>query len=929
MNSQHKRSRQKLLNIFRALSASFVFSGLALSQTAEVEQAKRDYDRQQQVTNTAKFSYDNSVRETNILRSSARLASQETVRARSRFNQNEDVLRTYESKVRKYDELIQTEEAKVNEYTGRKHRLLAKREDLLTTRADKDRRAHQAHDEVTVLTRKIDRAIKNGDDAKAERLIAQKRAKVKIRDRLVAEIGVIDQNIRRNKKDIDHANAIINRANLNINDYLKQRARTQGSLNQARNQRENLRRNLQNAQYKEELETRKLEAQVRRQEELAHQYELERTRSQEMYQRYQDLLEEYEREKRQAIHVGTNTGRRDGSEEGRQAGRAAGKGRGALVARVQGERKAKQDAKSRDYAQGYRDGYKNGEDSSELSGAYHSGFQEGKSIGNSKAKAESFPKGYNDSLAKLAGSTPPNRVTVDISSSLPQLSGMSDLDLLSTTKTIGFVDPPRVTAPNQPTLTPPTSGSTQVTVPAVSYDSNNYNPPCNNFDFNLRSHCRSAYDEGYASGYKNTYTSQYRSGYAESFDLEAARIYQQTLLSYRDTTALSRGQQSGARDLGLMQGFHKIFNNSANRQYQLGSSAFEEQKTSGYLTQFVGASLEDGNRDGIFTNGENVNLNVVLDNLGLAPNPVDQLKLRVKDSKNVTKFSHTIRKLPPLEGATRTTLRGILQGFINGKYAGSDLTLEASLESRQPDGSFIEISSAHLGEKVGFPIEMISARSDRPLTQDHEVDIEFVFRNTTGTSTEPTSIKLGSVDDSLVFSNNPVVKIPALSAGATYTETLQAKAGVSPRGLSPYVIIRNKVETSARRSVQLFVSSLAVKREAAIRLFSRNGQRLTQGVRVKAGKEFKILADLEYLSSASSIGPIELKVTQKSRGISFGNNSSVNINYGRISRQSLLSKSVFKFKASSELVGQSGEVTFELTNNGKIEHSAVLKIDVK
>lgn len=636
------------------------------------------------------------------------------------------------------------------------------------------------------------------------------------------------------------------------------------------------------------------------------------------------VIANYEREQKKVMTAAAEAAATDGENEAKERAAQPGTAEGNVQGTNAGNQVGTKEAKLRDEAKGYNEARLT--PSLNLA-SYSVGRDEGSDQAIKNAIQEDLPRGYNDSLQTFINGEPAKAVTVDISTTLPPGSSAEVPELSMALMTVGSFPDPNFGMAVTPPYSIPTAPGAQAKIPPR--DNRYFRPPCTGLvlaEFELP--CRNHYDQEYQESYQLNFQSVYLAHFKKAFGEVAKGAYEGALAQkFPESTAL--GVKKGAFDQGVMDGFRDRLPTAREAQYAAGVNRLKDYVATGYMLRAKALLLVEKNGDGLFTPGEKVSLDLVIDNFGGQTNPQGKLRLRVKSSNGLTLDAQT-RELPSLEADTRTTLVGALSGTLNAGYAGGKVEVQTVLELKDASGNFRPLSEIGDSELARFPLELEAITPDKTPRVNEVVGASLRFKNNSRSSSSELPLKMST--SPVVMEFLQIAKLPAIPAGETLTLKGQIKPSEWVGGNTDMTVVSDLSEVLGIGATrQLFPLRIAIDRSASMSLYTTGGQEVPSGAfNVAAGSRVAFEVRLKLHKNQTLPGPfVVAKGKPSDPKIVTTSGSSVSMNYGSVGPNMQLPPMRFMYDIPASLKGQRVHVLAHLSEGNRYIHSMQIFLNVQ
>jgi len=607
----------------------------------------------------------------------------------------------------------------------------------------------------------------------------------------------------------------------------------------------------------------------------------------------------------------------------------AGTTHGKKDAQAIGDDRGSRDGQAREFARGYRDGRQNASTAPSLENSYRSGKAEGDRQADTKALAESFPKGYNDLLDHRLSQAPDQSTIVDITDQISDEPGENGQDIDPRKKAIGNVPPPNFGMPQDPVYSVPVAGQPSFTAPAADFRYRSY--PCSGLPLpEFEPRCRERYDATYASSFGSEYRGIYTQTYQTVFNADVVAHYDAALGRTYDVS-LQTGRQSGAKEQGVLDGFASSLATAMSRQYAAGQQSARDLLASGHLIIVRQVSLTEESGDGLFSSGDRAKLQLVLDNYGSKASPRTKVRVRITGRTNADTLTFEIRDLPALAGNTRTTLQGVVAAKISPAVAGAKVGLDGVVEFRRADGTYAELEKIAPAATIKFPLEIQALALSKKPRVDEEVSAKLKVVNNTGAELPETKVTLSSAPNIVAFPNTPAI-VPALAPGASTEVDVKVKPGIWVGDGVPVNVLGTVADIGGLTEVvQQFPQMINIDRNASLLLQDRLGNPAPSGIiDAVAGSIVQFKVKFNFLSPVRQPGPFVVRYTQSSDpAMRPANNSTISVNYGSWSPGTTTTPINFAFNVPPSLSGKEGWILIQLDDGGRAIHVLQVRVRVR
>ncbi len=656
-------------------------------------------------------------------------------------------------------------------------------------------------------------------------------------------------------------------------------------------------------------------------------FDYEERLAQDAYGYYQSVLANYNAALSEVYSQADNAATRDGGREAQERAVVLAQADGDRAGRSAGLAKGTEDIRVRDFRRGYLDGRSAGSSDPFLAGAYAEGGKNGVAVARDKARAEEFPKGFNEALAAHFAASPLGQATVDISESVPSDPGGNGVLLKLKALVIGQVGNPAVKVPNDAVVTPPVVGTIPASVPASLklY----FSPPCTGLVlFEFEAMCRSRYEQSYAAQYSANFQRVYRNGFAAAYTIGANAVYQAELTKV-DAVSQAAGRSAGAKDQGLLDGFDRSLAALKSEEFGLGRQAFKQELTKGAAVKLVSAELVESSGDGLFTPGEVAKLKLTVDNYGGEATALGRVRVRLLALSGLGKGSADVRDVPALAGQTRTIVSGVMSLPIQTEAPGDPLEVQAVLETDEGAG-FKELARFKATAATGFPIELTKVELMGKPKVGQKIAAKLTFRNRQTVATNVMNSEL-STSPAFVAFPEPKIELPVIEAGGETVVETQIEPGPWV-GDNTFVNFISKLDLGEGRILrQAFRQMIEIDRAVSLLLFDGNGNAVPSStIRVRAGTAVVIQPQLKFRAKSSLPGPFVVREAKISNPlITRGNGSTTSVNYGSLSPGTQLTKIRMIYNVPASLAGKQEYIMVQAEEGGRVQHAMMVYLDIQ
>jgi septal ring factor EnvC (AmiA/AmiB activator) len=601
---------------------------------------------------------------------------------------------------------------------------------------------------------------------------------------------------------------------------------------------------------------------------------------------------------------------------------------GQRDAKAAGEEKGSAEGSSRDFARGYKTGRESASTSQRLAQSYSEGLKLGQDSADQKAQKEDFPLGYNQAWDQLLANAPENDAVVDITSQISPNPGDNGADLDPRKRAIGNVPSPAFQFPQEPAYGLPMAGNPTFSTPGADFRYRAY--PCSGLQLpEFEPKCRERYDATYTRKFVDQYSAVFRNSYTIAFNGSVKSHYDAALGRSYDGSK-SRGEEQGAKDQGILDGFGSSLPQARARQFQLGQAAVTNSLSTGHLLIVRDVKLVEESGDGLFASGDRAKLRVVIDNYGLKSSPLGKARVRITGNTNGESLTFELRDLPSLAANTRTTLEGVVAAKISQAKALSKIVLEGVIELRGADGAYSELERIAPEAEIRFPLEIQAITLSKNPRVDEEVPAKIKLTNNTKDVIATKELFLSSDPATVSFIKSPLTT-PEINPGESVDLDVNVKPGVWVSDDIPVNVLgTTQGINGVSSSTQIFPQTIKLERNAVLSLKDRNGQPVPSGaLDAVAGQVLSFKVQFNFLANSRQPGPFSVRYTQSSDpGIRPANNSTTGVNYGSWSPGTRAEPITFSFNIPESLRGKSGYVMIQLNDGSRATHALQVAIRV-
>ena len=651
--------------------------------------------------------------------------------------------------------------------------------------------------------------------------------------------------------------------------------------------------------------------------------------AQSAYNYLQQVLANYNAARDSVLAAADAAATQHGDHEANDRAPATAQTDGVASASRVGDQQGTSEGQARDQARGYQDGRQNAA-SSALSTPYQSGISAGQADAVAKAQAEDAPRGYNDALGQLLAAAPAQAATVDITTQTSSDPGGNGRDLSPTNQPIGNVQAPAFQAPTAPAYSIPSAPNPTVSVPTVDYRYRN--APCTGLirpEFEPL--CRARYDATYGSRFATTYTTVYRASFRSTFSANVQASYD-AALARTYSTDFQAGQQRGAKEQGILDGFAARLSAARTEQYAAGQHAVQTYLATGHMIVVRDVKLIEPSGDGLYTPGETATLQIVIDNYGGQATPLGKVRVRLTNKINAETVSFDLRDLPALAPGTRTTLEGVVAVKIATAAPADKVELVGEIEVKDPGAAtYQELEPLDVQGILHFPLEAQTLTLARKPQVDEEVPAKITFKNLTGATIPATQVAFAASPNVAQVTTSPVA-VPELAAGASIDVDAKVKPGV---WVSDNTWV-NFVATAANvggltQTQQKFPQIITVDRHASLLLFDRTGHAVPNSTfDVTAGTTLSFQVKFNFTSTTAQPGPFVIRYANASDpAISPASGSTISTNLGGWSPGTSMGNLTFSFSVPASMRGQQGWVMIQLNEGTRYIHALQVYMNIR
>jgi hypothetical protein len=892
-------------NMKLIIATMIVYGHICVAQTQEIENAKRRYHEQEFITQRALQRYQQDKQQQDRQEQHLRGIQNHIQILETRLSSVDRDIANLQSRIRQYEMDIPRLEREMNTVNNEKSQLLSVRSRLDYDQTDLHRRNDDLTRRIQSLNQQLDQARQNNETTAEQRLLAERQPLLDERDRVQSQLQSTIQQLRQNRSQLEQANARLTRVQQEHQQAGREISNLRAqivSIESSRGQWQSELQSLRNSENEASIRLRELSNIAMS---SAAMYQTEYQLAQTIYQEYRRLLEEYEQRKAEIEQLALSQAEADSRREADQKARIEAATQAETQAKNAAQRKAQTDISLRDFVKGYEQGFQDQGQSPDLTDSYTRSYASGEAVATQKAESEIFPQHFNQSINGLKSAEPSSERVLKDAELDESFDGGSTLDLATLIKEVASVNAPRIEKPNTPDLKAPTTQSAPAS--SMRHERLFYQPQCSHLQNELAQLCLDAYDRGYTRGFTRSYTELFRSHYIQLFNQISEQSYLQLLASGDDQSELSRGRLEGAKNAGRVNGYEKSIQEKSRIAADRAQNEFLSDRNSSFMIRLHSLQLIDSNGDGLMSSGESVRFQMVLDNLGGTSPEQGLLIFTLKNSQSLEEISHTQRTLPELKGDTRTTLDGLFTAKVaQGSHNLSDLKVDVELV--REDTKEV-IASLRFAQPIRFPVDLYNIFGR--LQVQNYTEVLLSFRNNLDSPSEEQSL---SITDTLgILEVAEEVTLPALAPNETTTLALSMRLKQKPvtgTTLTMVVGYENGI-------TQHLDADAILARDAKIRLYTQPGSELTQDtIKVRANQEFNILGSMEYLSTSPQIGPISLRISNRTAGVRLPNNSTVGVNWGTVSKNRTVNPTRFRFIASPQTERQS--ISFQLLKGTEV-----------
>ena len=497
-------------------------------------------------------------------------------------------------------------------------------------------------------------------------------------------------------------------------------------------------------------------------------------------------------------------------------------------------------------------------------------------------------------------------------------------------KSVGSVSAPSGQFPQEPKEQYPSPTDISITVPDPTYSESK--PSCDTqrrpeFIQICKDNYRTAYSSGYQGSYRELYTAQYRASFASS--AKEAYIKARNAAHPEST---EQGLQTGAVDQGLLNGYAQRYPSAASEAFASGKASFVARRTLSYRPIVRSAKLVESVNDGIFLPGEPVQLQIVLDNIGLKGVAAGDLKVEIKTTKGLKDVSTMERLLPEMQAATLLTLNNVVKGTIDGTLSGSPLLVDGIL-SRKVGENFEELAQFNISASLRFPIELSKVDISTRLSLNAWVNVPFTFTNPSSQKSSERTVFLSSAPTSIEINNPRGVKIPGIEPGQTKTINIAIRPGVwVGEGQNIDFVAKIIGQGDQVIGTQNLTKAISINRSAAlIPVDTSNKPVPSARFKVRAGGRATVSLLYRYLDKQNQrMGPFQVSaLTSSDPRIGIALNTPISYNFGAAYPNQQDQKLTFTYNIPADLKGRSVWVAAELKEGGSVWQRQQIWLDVE
>jgi hypothetical protein len=661
----------------------------------------------------------------------------------------------------------------------------------------------------------------------------------------------------------------------------------------------------------------------------ANNYQRDYDRLQSAKNYYNQVVANYNKAKADVVNAANTKGGADGAKEGQASGAAPGQAAGKAQAQLVGNQAGTIDGKVLAKNKGYREGRQVGATDASVAESYAAGIQVGIVAANQQAVAQDFPVGYNAALGTLYDKTLEQPAPLDITEKDLDDAGAGSPLLNPTQKTSTAVAAPAFKTPVDPAGKPPTAPNANVDVAPVQYT--NHVPNCDNLVLpEFGDICNSTYTSAYEQGYSTNYRATFLQNYKASYNGDVGGVYQTAYnAAYPDD--FSTGKNQGARDQGVLDGYAQRQPVAQKEQIEAGQQAFAGDMSAGFLIRVKSLDLAETSGDGLFTPGEKVKVQVVVENFGGKPSPKGQFKLSVTGQRGTEKYSFVARDLPSIPGGSRVQVQGVVTATLSDVSAKTPLLVEGRIDQKDRSGNYVAYQVFSRPAVAHFPLELETLTQEKTGAVKEKVSAKLVYRNLTKAALPETEIKL-LTSPRVVEVEPEVIKVPAVEPDAT----VEVKADLTP-GIWAGSNVNVKFRSAGKnlggneKVDQLFPQLFGVARDASLALFDANGNENPSGAfDVVAGTAVTFYVQFRYHRNDYQAVPFQINPTQTSDpGIVQNIYSSGALTYNGFGPGLVAQLSRYSYNVAENLKGKSGWVMIEARENGTTTHALQVMLNIK
>lgn len=754
------------------------------------------------------------------------------------------------------------------------------------------------------------------------------------KNKALGELAAKNREVQQALKKLDRKKKVLAKIESNLRSARDRKRTMIARRNSLQNQRPALRRRLASARE----EARRLRHAVQVAESEVEDAEDERDRAEnaldfakaqatKAQSWFDQVLANYNRERDNVINVANAEAKVDGGTDGDTQAQKDGTPAGVQAGKDKGKAEGLNDGRDRDHAQGYRNGRAQATDPANKN-VYLTGINQGKSLAAAKAQAESFPKGYNDSLEALLGAAPKGFESISLLDNISDDPGAQGKLLTAKKKHVGEVKGPFFPMLEDPDYNVPEASEPKFSIPDAS--KKNFSPPCSNLILDeFVPLCKRVYGDRYQSSFENEYGQVFRTLFEAGFNSVVQAAYDLGLLvKHEDET--KKGYAVGVEHQGTLDGFNQDLAQAQIVAYAAGKAQLGADLAKGHLIRLNKVALRDSNEDGLLTPGEMIYLDVTLDNYGKMASPLRGLRVIVESAKGLEPLSDQQRELPALAAQTRTELTHVIGSEVSELAGGDGIELRGRVEALK-DGSFVTLVRFKVGGEARFPLELMAIDLPEIGEVGEEVPAIFTFQNNTSDTIRDAEAKL-KTDPNFVEVIVEDPSIATLPPGESFDLEAAIKPGVWVGGSEKIKFVSQILNIPGiAKARQSFHKTVPVFRNASLELFTQSGKPLTNGrLRVRAGGRLRFRAKFVFHAKKTKRGPFIVRRAKNSDpGIKNSNHSTVSINYGSMGPGSKPSPWNLSYEIPKSLKGKTAWIMLTLKEGKRTIHAPMVYLDVE